>query len=136
MSNTNENFERITNGLTQWAKERDLLDKDPHIQFSKTGWQCRYYSCGKDNYRKFNAKKSTLKINSMCFFVVKVILQRTQGGGGGFVPGKYETLESAKRAANYWLTENGYIVIYQGIKKVYFKGNKKEYKLNNNQETI
>ncbi len=38
MSNTNENFERITNGLTQWAKERDLLDKDPHIQFSKTGW--------------------------------------------------------------------------------------------------
>lgn len=31
----NDSFEEIANGLAKWAKERDLLGKYPHIQFSK-----------------------------------------------------------------------------------------------------
>ena len=31
----NDSFEEIANGLAKWAKKRDLLGKDPHIQFSK-----------------------------------------------------------------------------------------------------
>lgn len=31
----NDSFEEIAEGLAKWAKERDLLGKDPHIQFSK-----------------------------------------------------------------------------------------------------
>lgn len=29
------NFEEFTNNLANWAKERNLLNKDPHIQFTK-----------------------------------------------------------------------------------------------------
>lgn len=31
----NDSFEEIVDDLAKWAKERDLLGKDPHIQFSK-----------------------------------------------------------------------------------------------------
>lgn len=74
MSNTNENFERITNGLTQWAKERDLLDKDPHIQFSKIVEELGETSAA------YNKQKHDDLIDSIGDLLVTIIIFSKQVG--------------------------------------------------------
>lgn len=70
----NETFEEIVDGLTQWAKDRDLLGKDPHIQFSKIVEELGETSAA------YNKQKHSDLIDSIGDLLVTIIIFSKQVG--------------------------------------------------------
>ena len=69
-----ETFEEIVDGLTQWAKDRDLLGKDPHIQFSKIVEELGETSAA------YNKQKRDDLIDSIGDLLVTIIIFSKQVG--------------------------------------------------------
>lgn len=70
----NETFEEITEHLAQWAKERDLLDKDPHIQFTKIVEELGETSAA------YNKEKHNDLVDSIGDLLVTIIIFSKQVG--------------------------------------------------------
>lgn len=70
----NDSFEEIAEGLAKWAKERDLLGNDPHIQFSKIVEELGETSAA------YNKQKHDDLVDSIGDLLVTVIIFSKQVG--------------------------------------------------------
>lgn len=70
----NESFEEIVDGLTQWAKDRDLLGNDPHVQFSKIVEELGETSAA------YNKQKHDALVDSIGDLLVTIIIFSKQVG--------------------------------------------------------
>ena len=70
----NDSFEEIVDSLAKWAKERDLLNKDPHIQFSKI-----VEELGETN-AAYNKQKHDDLVDSIGDLLVTIIIFSKQVG--------------------------------------------------------
>lgn len=70
----NETFEEIAEHLAQWAKDRDLLDKDPHVQFTKIVEELGETSAA------YNKKKHNDLVDSIGDLLVTIIIFSKQVG--------------------------------------------------------
>lgn len=68
------NFEEFTNNLANWAKERNLLNKDPHIQFTKIVEELGETSAA------YNKQKHTELVDSIGDLLVTIVIFAHQVG--------------------------------------------------------
>ena len=70
----NKKFEEIVDKLTQWAKDRELLDKDPHVQFTKVVEELGETSAA------YNKEKHNDLVDSIGDLLVTIIIFSKQVG--------------------------------------------------------
>ena len=68
------NFEEFTNNLKRWAEERDLLTKDPHVQFTKIVEELGETSAA------YNKQKHTELVDSIGDLLVTIVVFAHQVG--------------------------------------------------------
>lgn len=70
----NKTFEEIVDKLAQWAKDRELLDKDPHVQFTKIVEELGETSAA------YNKEKHNDLVDSIGDLLVTIIIFSKQVG--------------------------------------------------------